>query len=184
MKLTHQRDIVFNTLDPRVVDAECFPMQAVPVTARLLINKTFKGAWSTGNHIAGRDMTVRAIMSIYEGCLSPTAKAVDRLYRLHSNVWLGTQYGITTVDGVDTITPAIPEGQPLGAAQSGLSMLELTTRLRFVIENALLGNTSAGLADARNYRDMLQELIDKPNEGQGLDDEMLAELLKIAAFLV
>ena len=184
MKLTHQQAIVFNEADARVIDAECIPLQLVPIVARMLVGKTFKGAWRVGDGAAGKDATVRVIMSIYAGCLSPTAKSVDRLYRLHSNVMLGIQYDTMTIAGVEVVSPAIPSGQPLGAAQAGLSMLELTRRLRFVLENALLGQSSAGLVDIRNYRDMLQELIDKPSGDSGLDDEMLAELLKIAAFLV
>lgn len=184
MKLTHQKAVEFDASDWRVVDAECIPLQMIPLVARMLVGKTYKGAWRVGDAPAGKDAIVRVIMSIYAGCLSPTARAVDRLYRLHSNVYLGIQYDTLTVAGVEVVSPAIPSGQPLGAAQAGLSMLELTRRLRFVMENALLGQSSAGLTDIRNYRDMLQELIDKPTTGAGLDDDMLAELLKISAFLV
>lgn len=184
MRLTFQQAIEFEVTDARTIDVECIPLQMVPITARQLIGKTYRGAWSIGSHVAGRDATVRVIMSIYAGCLSPTAQAVDRLYRLHANALLGTQYNTTVdADGLETVSPSIPEGQPLSPVASGLSLTETAIRTRYVVENGLLGITSAGLPDGRSYRDILQEIADKAVGGE-LDDEMLAELSKIALLLV
>lgn len=183
MRLTFQQSVAFDNQDARTIEAECLPLQMVPIVARQLIGKTYKGAWQAGSHIAGRDATVRVIMSIYAGCFSPTSRAVDRLYRLHANALLGTQY-VTTVDldGNEDVTPDIPTGQPLNAVTSGNSLTETATRNRRVIENGLLGITSAGLPDARVIRQQLDDLIAKAGGGE-LDDDMLAQLIQIAGLL-
>lgn len=174
----------FNPADNRKYVIEGFPRQAIPTVVGLLMKRTVRNGYQTPGETNGADMVARAIMSIYISAIEPSATviAINQLYRLLANVLLGTQYATTIVNGLEVANPPIPMGNPDWAAQSGLSLLELTRRTRYVLENGLLGITSPGLTDIRDFRTQLDELIAKQTGG-ALDDEQLAELVKIGLAL-
>lgn len=183
MRIDSRASLPFDVSDSRTIDIECFPQQSVPYVVKLLLRRTYvKSSFEPPNGSNGRDMIVRAIVSIYQGCVSPTAMAVDRLYRMLDNAINGTNY-TTFLDenGVQQANPPIPIA-PYRNLPPPSGMYVYSEQSLRTIQNALLGITSAGFPDNRVLRDMLQQIIDKASGGE-LDDDILAELVQVVALL-
>lgn len=179
-----------NLNDSRVVDAECIPQQAIPAVVKLMLKRTYKSSWQDGQHELGRDMVERIIVSLYAACLSPTAEAVNRVYRLLDHTISGRVYTVNPPsagfpDG--TPFPSIPVVPGDFDGGYGESLVARFKQLEAVVRNQSDGTAYGPYPQDIGQRQLLKDiLIALQNQQQGgqLDDEMLAELIKIAGLLV
>lgn len=191
MKIESKPDLVFDNTDPRVYDIEAFPMQAAPLAVKLLLRRIWRGSWEPESYVAGRDMIARAIVSIYQGQLSPTAQAVDRIYRLLDASLYGRSYGLQTIYGEDgeilleKVVPEIPKF-PTSALGGGMwKALEVQRNTFRVLDNGINGTLYPEFQSSTAIRNQLAEIIQllQTSGGGELDEEILEQLILIAGAL-
>lgn len=181
---------IFDYSDSRTKELSCFPYQSTPIVAKALLSMTYKTSWREGEHEAGRDMIVRCIVSIFEGCTNETANAVDRLYRLLDHTISGRVYTVDATvpnDSVGYIIPAIPAVPADFDGGYAESLVARFKSLEAVVRNASDGTAYGNYPQDIGQRQLLKDIllaIQNQQQGQGLDDEMLAELIRIAGLLV
>lgn len=174
--------------DPRTSELSCWPLQAAPTVVKILLRRTYKSSFEEGKHVQGRDMIVRCIVSIYEGCRSNTAEAVDRVYRLLDTALYQRTYTVEIEEGETIVRPelpAVPNGT-WAAADSSRSLVRNALRLRAGTLNSLQNETEDGFSQTtETVKTKLREILEALQSAGGgqLDDEMLGELVKIVALL-
>lgn len=169
--------------DSRTITADCFPRQAIPAVVKLLIRRTYVSSWAEGQHELGRDMIVRCIVSLYAGCLNPTAEAVDRVYRLLSSALYGNVYAATEDSNNERIiTPPIPD-VPDTMGYAGESIIQRAKQATLAADNIATGIPNELFAESRNFRQQLDDIKTALQNGENLDADILAELVQIAGLL-
>ena len=175
--------IPFDDTDARVIEPECLPMQVVAPLAKLLLRRTYASSWPDGQHVAGRDMVVRSIVSIYASCTSSTAQAVDRVYRLLDSRLIGRVWSTDYMgDGTMVLEPVpqVPEGNgsvfPL--LSTAMDTMEATL-------SGLLGISGPHYPAATGVKNDTAAILTlmQSQSGDASNADLLAQLLNIAGLL-
>ena len=166
-----------NRADSRTITADCFPLQIVPLAARMLLDRTYSASWAKIDHEEGRDAIVRSIVSLYVGCLNPTAEAVDRVYRLLDTAIYGREYvAVSSGSGIVTVQPDIPD-VPDNSPFPVRSILGDGKQISLALDNLATGSPNTLYADNRNFRQQLEDIRTALQSGEQLDQEELFNLL-------
>lgn len=179
----------FDYNDNRVKEVYCFPYQAVPIVIKKLLLLTYKGMWPNGQHVDGRDMIVRCMVSIFGKCNNETAEAVRDVYRLIAHTVNGTLYTISGSGGSndpEQILPAIPRIPADFNGSYGDSLIAQIKQLQGAVRNGDDGIPYGPYPEATGKRQLLEairNLLENQSNEPTLDDEMLAELVKIVGLL-
>lgn len=109
-----------------------------------------------------------------------TIGRLDDIYRLVDTTMNGAEYIADEIDGQIVVTPPIPAA-PAPVARSIHSRLE---RLEYLMDNFYNGGIySPDFENPVSVRQQLADLLAAIQDTGQLDDEMLAELVQIAATL-
>lgn len=157
----------FDYADNRLIDIECFPQQAVPVAVDMIMRRALPSSWSDEERRDGEDMIARSIMSIYAGCLNPTSKAVDRVYRLINTLYTGQMYTATVdANGQAVISPAIPDAPtPMPTMPLAYGIEALDKRMDNAFNGTLFNGYPAGPGQRALLEAILQAIQAQGNSG-------------------
>lgn len=157
MKQFHKPKTQFDYNNNIVSGEYCIPLQAVPIAVGLIYQRSLKGSWADNQHIDGRDMLARAIMSIYDSVLCENTRIQAATYRLLASGIYGTQF--TPALGNYSDIPDSPNREGF----TGVALAPIQDSAYVVLTQ---------------IRDALQN-----GQGQMLDDDILAKLAEIAVLL-
>lgn len=157
------------------------PAGLVPIVGGQLRRLEERGYWLTdADHEAGYNAIAEVYVCMATGCIQELVDAQDRLYRLLDTQLTGQIYTASEIDGVITVTPAIPPA-PAAPLRSVHSRLE---RLEYLLDNAYNGAEHLpDFGDTDGVRDLLRELITTVQQAGPLDDDQLLKLTEIAGLL-
>lgn len=185
MQLTNHKRLDFDYGDNRVIDVECFPQQAAPVAVDMLLRRFYSSSWDPAQWEDGQDMLARAIMSIYAGCLSPTAKSVDRVYRLLDTHLTGQVYTATADPdtGELVFSPSIPD-VPVSTGERPIMYALAWGDAR--LDNSLNGTPHPGMPAQPGIAAQLQQILEAIQAGQQNPEDMeqILQLLGQIALLL
>jgi hypothetical protein len=160
--------------------------EAVPFMLYGIFHKLQKYYWSShSDWIEGRRLMAMEGSNLLMPCGQAIVDAIDRQYTLLDVVLRGNVRSVTgTGTSVDPFVydPVIP--------QSAEEMVPTLGSLQHVAQdtydawgNLLDGITDGRWSDDRNFRQLLQDLIEAAGSAGSLDDEILEKLAEIALLL-
>lgn len=171
--------------------ASCYlvPINAslIPLVAGALARYYQEHTWaSPEDYEKGYNAIAELEACMSKLCVNALLEKHDQLYRLIDTTMNGRLYvasGSGTIEDPLIVNPAIPAA-PLpadSAVYPGLVMR--IDRLEQMLNNFANGTPSAEFTDVRNIRQQIADLIMALSQQGQLDDEMLAELMKIVVAL-
>lgn len=169
---------------PYVCEVAFFPVATVPWALGALETRVLRYVWKTADDWRLGCQLIRELqVSLLMGCKNEITNRQDALYALLDRAINGTAYGVSGL-GTDVEPyvwiPALPVAPLLQFDLPGLLKQVQTSGRQ--LDNLTNGTVYDEAPDTRNIRQQLDDLI-AATGGQGLDDEQLAELVKIAALL-
>lgn len=177
MQLKNHKRLDFDYNDARVIDIECFPQQAAPVAVDMLLRRLYSSSWEPDQWEDGQDMIARCIMSIYAGCISPTAKSVDRVYRLLDTHLTGQVY--TWEADPDTgeiqVSPSIP---PVPTPTGNRPIMYALDWADKRLDNSLNGTSYNGMPTQPGIAAQLQLILEAIQQGEQ-DPEDIAQIIQL-----
>jgi hypothetical protein len=119
------------------------------------------------------------------GCLDELIESNRQIYRLLDATMNGAIY---TVSGDGTAIDPYVYNPPIPLVPTNMAGIEPSLKFNAektmrLVDNLTNATTYTDAPDARNLRDMLQDLIDKAAGTGEFDADMLAELIQIAGLL-
>lgn len=166
----------FDYTDNRMIDIECFPQQSVPIAVDMIMRRSLPSSWDDTQRRDGEDMMARTIMSIFQGCLNPTSKAIDRMYRLLDTTFNGAVY-TATIDssGQTIISPSIPDVPAPLSSRPIIPALEWAEARQ---DNEWNGTGHPGLPAKEGLHAEINRLIAAVEAGEPANNEDIIPILQ------